>query len=120
VGATVAAMGSDDNPGPRDDQGSEPPRPTELPGADAGELGAMLRRAAATGLPQVSTESHTVDPETGLAKEILGILGQGVGGAGGAQEVDPAELRALHERVREALRGQGIDPDSGVPRGDRR
>jgi hypothetical protein len=102
------------------DRDPKPGDATELPGADAAELGAMLRRAAATGLPQVSTESHTVDRQEGLAKEVLGILGQGVGGAGGAQEVDPDELRNLHERAREALRRQGVDPDSGEPRRDRR
>jgi hypothetical protein len=113
-------MGEGDSSKRRDEPESEEPEAIELPGADAGELGAMLRRAAATGLPQVSTESHIVDPEAGLADEILGILGHGIGGAGGAQEVDEAELRDLHERVREALRGHGIDPDSSELRRDRR
>jgi hypothetical protein len=107
-------------PGEAPEPGESPDSPerelTELPGADAAELGAMLRRAAATGLPQVSTESHAVDAAGGdLAREILSILGGGgLAGAGGMREVDPEELRELHDRVREALRRRGIDPDSGT------
>ena len=53
----------------------------ELPGADADELGRMLRAAAATGLPQVSHASHTVDVAGGeLAREIFEILARQTGG----------------------------------------
>lgn len=105
-------MNGDDSPKPHDERDGEGLPGLELPGADPAELGAMLRRAAATGLPQVSTASHTVEGGD-LGNEILAILGaQGIGGAG-AHEVDRDELRDLHARVREALRRRGIDPDSG-------
>lgn len=114
-------MGEGDPSRRRDEPESEEPEAIELPGADAAELGAMLRRAAATGLPQVSTESHAVDARGGLGSEVLGILAaHGIGAGAGARRVEPNELRDLHEQVREALRRQGIDPDSGEPRGDRR
>jgi hypothetical protein len=108
----------DDSPATGDpgDAAEEESSGVELPGANAAELGAMLRRAALTGLPQVSTEEHTVDPASGLGEEILGILAsQGAGGPGGVHELDPDELRDLHDRVREALRREGIDPESGEP-----
>lgn len=74
----------------------------------------MLRRAAATGLPQVSDESHEVDAEGGIAGEIAKILAaHGIGGAAGATELDPDELRALHARVSAALRRQGVEADPG-------
>lgn len=103
-------MAIDDTAG--EDEAGEP---TELPGADAAELGAMLRRAAATGLPQVSTESHAVDAAGGgLAEELLAILGgSGLGGASAMREVDRDELRELHEGVREALRRTGAAADPG-------
>lgn len=91
--------------------GADEPDAVELPGADAAELGAMLRRAATTGLPQVSAERHAVARD-GIAEEILKILGAGASGAG-APGAEAAELRELRDRAREALRGQGIDPDSG-------
>lgn len=108
-------MDADESPKPDDERESEPPPGIELPGADPAELGAMLRRAAASGLPQVSTASHTVEGGD-LGSEILAILGaQGVGGAAGAHEVDRDELRDLYARVREALRRHGIDPDAEAP-----
>ena len=87
---------------------------TELPGSDAEELAAMLRRAAATGLPQVSAERHAVDRERGkLAEEILSILAHSLGGGKDLGEVEPEELRELRDQLRGRLRDEGIDPDSG-------
>lgn len=99
---------------------AEQAREIELPGADAAALGEIIRRAATSGEPQVSFESHTVplDGPQGarIASEILEALsGQGIAGANGYSEIDPDEARELRDRVRDALRRAGIDPDSGEP-----
>jgi len=73
--AEPTASASDHSPAsPEADDGDA--RVTEAPGSDAAELGELLRRAATTGLPQVTTETHAVDLRAGgFAAEIAEILG---------------------------------------------
>ena len=74
----------------------------------------MLRRAAATGLPQVRAGGDPVGiDQSRLVEELLAILGHGVGGAEDLPELEPAALRELRDRVRARLREAGVDPDSG-------
>ncbi len=106
-------LSAEPQPGPEE---PDDPPPTELPGADAGALGELLRRAAATGLPQVTTESHAADLRgSELPDVIRGILGRDPEPGAGVPALDPAALRALRDVVRERLREQGVDPDSGEP-----
>ena len=90
---------------------------TALPGADAGELGAMIRRAAETGLPQVSADRHEVDLRgTSLGNEIAAILAAfGINRGGSVPQLDSDQAADLNRQVREALRREGIDPESGRP-----
>ncbi|HSI80263.1 MAG TPA: hypothetical protein VK919_06380 [Solirubrobacterales bacterium] len=91
-------------------------RTTELPGADAAGFADMLRRAATTGLPQVSVERHEVDLRgTGLGNEIIEILSSlGIERGAEAPKLDAGEAERLNQQIRDALRREGIDPDTGI------
>jgi hypothetical protein len=88
-----------------------------LPGADAGELGAMIARAISSGNAEISTESHTVDMRgSGLRDEILGLLqGHGID-SGSGTEVNLSGDEGAGAELLELLRQHGLEidrPDQG-------